>query len=32
VRRLSAAGGELGNAALEVVWKLKTGCRHRPSS
>ena len=32
VGRLLAACGESGNAALEIVWKLQTGCGHRPSS
>ena len=26
---LTATGGELGNAALEIVWELQTGCVHR---
>jgi hypothetical protein len=28
VGRLPAAGGEPGNAALEIVWKLQTGRGH----
>jgi hypothetical protein len=32
VRGLAGAGGELGNAALEIVWKLQTGCGHRQFS
>jgi len=30
--RLPAAGGKLGNATLEIVWKLETGHGHRPFS
>jgi hypothetical protein len=26
---LTAIGGELGNAALEIVSELQTGCGHR---